>query len=40
MPIVPSVEKLHAIKEMLAIFTFGIGTLNWSSEPIQCMLCE
>ena len=25
MPIAPSVEKLHAIKGMLVIFTFGVG---------------
>ena len=40
MPIAPSVEKLHAIKGMLVIFTFGVGTLDWSSEPVQCGLCE
>ena len=40
MPIAPFVEKLHAIKEMLVIFTFGVESLDWSSEPIQCALCE
>ena len=40
MPMAPSVEKLHAIKGMLVIYTFGIGTLDWSSEPVQCALCE
>ena len=40
MLIEPSVEKLHAIKGILLIFTFGIGTLDWSSEPVQCALCE
>ena len=40
MPLAPSVKKLHAIKGMLVIFTFGVGTLDWSSEPIQCVLYE
>ena len=40
MPIAPSVEKLYAIKGMLVIFTFGIGTLDWSSKPVQCALSE
>ena len=40
MPIAPSVEKLHAFKGMIVIFTFGVGTLDWSSEPVQCVLCE
>ena len=40
MPIAPSVEKLHAMKGILVIFAFGVGTLDWSSEPIQCALCE
>ena len=38
--ILVSVEKLHAIIETLVIFTFGVGTLDWSSEPVQCALCE
>ena len=33
MPIAPSVEKLHAIKGILVIFTFCPGTLDWGSEP-------
>ena len=40
MPIAPSIEKLHAIKGILAIFTFGVGMLDWSSEPVQGVLCE
>ena len=40
MSIAPSVEKLHAIKGMLVVLTFGVGTLDWSSEPIDCALCE
>ena len=40
MPTAPSVEKLHAIKGILVNFTFGVGTLDWSSEPVQCALCE
>ena len=40
MPISPSIEKLHAIKEMPVSFTFGVESLDWSSEPIQCALCE
>ena len=40
MPIAPSIKKLHAIKGMLVSFTFVVGTLNWSSERIQCTLCE
>ena len=40
MPKAPSVEKLHAIKGTVVIFTFGIGTLDWSSEPVQCAFCE
>ena len=36
----PSVEKLHAIEGMVVIFTFGVVSLDWSSEPIQCALCE
>ena len=39
MPIAPSFERLHPIKEMLVIFTFGIRTLDWSSKPDQCVLC-
>ena len=35
MPMAPSVKKLHAIKEILVIFTFGVGTLDWSSEPVR-----
>ena len=40
MPIAPSVEKLHAIKGILVIITFGVGTLDWNSKPFQCALCE
>ena len=40
MPIAPSVEKLHAIKWIPAIFIFSIGTLDYCSEPIQCAMCE
>ena len=43
MPIAPSIEKLHAVKGMLVIFYiqhFTLGTLDWSSKPIQCVLCE
>ena len=40
MPIAPSVEKLHAFKGMLVTFTFGVGMLDWNSEPVQCALCE
>ena len=36
MPIAPSVEKLHAIKRILVMFAFGVDTLGWSSEPVQC----
>ena len=32
LPIAPSVEKLHAIKEMMVIYTFGVEPLDWSSE--------
>ena len=37
MQIVPSIEKLHAIKGMfkLVIFTIGVGMLHWSFEPIH-----
>ena len=38
--ITPFVENLHAIKGMCVIFTFGVGRLDGSSEPIQCALCE
>ena len=31
----PSVETLHAIKGMLVILAYGVGTLDWGSEPIQ-----
>ena len=40
MPIAPSVEKLHAIKEKPAIFIFGVGMLDYCSKPFQCALCE
>ena len=33
-----SVEKLPAIKGMLVISTFGFGTLDWTIEPIHCVL--
>ena len=36
MPIAPEI----CIKGMLVIFIFGVGTLDWSSEPVQCALCE
>ena len=39
MPIAPSLEILYAIKGMLVIFTFGVRTLDWSREPIQCVQC-
>ena len=35
MPIEPSVEKSHVIEGILAIFTFGVGSLDWSSEPLS-----
>ena len=28
------------LKESMVIYTIGVGTLDWSSEPIQCALCE
>ena len=40
MSIAPSFEKLHAIKGILVIFTFGVGTLDWSNEPVICVLSE
>ena len=40
MPIAPSIEKLYTIKGILVIFTFGVTMLDWSSEPVQCTLCE
>ena len=40
MPIAPPVERLHAIKGILVIFLFGVRTLDYCSEPIQCALCE
>ena len=40
MPIAPSVEKLYAIKGILVVFRFSVGTLDWCSEPVQCALCE
>ena len=35
MPIAPSAEILLAIKGMCVIFTFGIGMLDWNSEPFN-----
>ena len=39
MPKAPTFDTLHAIK-MLVIFKFGVGSLDWSREPVQCGLSE